>query len=30
MKNGYITKIENKYEIEDPFFKRWIAGRRNL
>jgi len=30
MKNGYITKIENKYEIEDPFFNRWIAGRRNL
>jgi AAA+ ATPase superfamily predicted ATPase len=29
MKNGYITKLEKKYEIDDPFFSRWIAERRN-
>ena len=29
MKNGYITKIENKYEIDDPFYKYWITSRRN-
>ncbi len=30
MNSGYIIKLENKYEIDDPFFSRWIAGRRNL
>lgn len=30
MKNGYITKLENKYEIDDPFFSRWIMERRNF
>jgi len=30
MKNGYITKLENKYEIDDPFFSYWITQRRNL
>ncbi len=29
MKNGYIVKSENKYELDDPFFSRWIIQRRN-
>lgn len=29
MKNGYITRFETKYEIDDPFFSHWITGRRN-
>ncbi len=28
MKNGYIVKTESRYEIDDPFFKRWIVERR--
>jgi len=27
--NGHITKLENKYEIDDPFFRFWITERRN-
>jgi len=30
MLNGYITKLAGKYEIDDPFLRRWIAKRRNL
>ncbi|HLO59609.1 MAG TPA: ATP-binding protein [Bacteroidales bacterium] len=29
IRNGYITKFENRYEIDDPFFTRWIINRRN-
>lgn len=29
MKNGHITKIENRYEIDDPFLRRWIITRRS-
>ena len=29
MKSGYITKFDNKYEIDDPFFSHWIKKRRN-
>ena len=28
LKNGYLVKIKDRYEIDDPFFKRWIYGRR--
>ena len=28
IKSGYIIKSANKYEIDDPFFKRWIVERR--
>ncbi|MCD6355467.1 MAG: ATP-binding protein [Prolixibacteraceae bacterium] len=28
MRNGYIMKIDNKYEIDDPFFREWIINRR--
>ncbi|MEI8049709.1 MAG: ATP-binding protein [Bacteroidota bacterium] len=28
MLNGYITKTENKYGIDDPFFCRWLRQRR--
>lgn len=28
MKTGYVIKDEN-YEVEDPFFKRWILERQN-
>jgi hypothetical protein len=28
MKSGYIIKTQTKYEIDDPFFKRWIVERR--
>ncbi|MBE0647599.1 MAG: ATP-binding protein [Bacteroidales bacterium] len=27
--NGFIQKSETGYEIDDPFFKRWITQRRN-
>ena len=27
MKKGYVIK-DNTYEIEDPFFKRWIVKNR--
>ncbi len=26
---SYITRIDTLYEIDDPFFKRWIIKRRN-
>ncbi|TVQ85732.1 MAG: AAA family ATPase [Bacteroidetes bacterium] len=26
--SGYVTKITNRYEIDDPFFKIWIRQRR--
>jgi hypothetical protein len=26
--NGYIMKTDNRYGIDDPFFKRWIKQRR--
>ncbi len=29
MEIGYIIKSENVYEIDDPFFSRWITQRRN-
>lgn len=28
IKSGYIIKTQTKYEIDDPFFKRWIVERR--
>lgn len=28
LKNGYVVKIKDRYEIDDPFFKRWISVRR--
>jgi hypothetical protein len=28
MENGYINKIENKYEMDDPFFSQWLKDRR--
>ena len=28
MQSGYILKSDNKYEIDDPFFLRWIKQRR--
>jgi len=28
MLSGYITKSDNKYGIDDPFFSRWIKQRR--
>ena len=30
MQNGNIIKSEKEYEIDDPFFKKWIINRRNL
>ena len=30
MQNGNIIKSEQGYEIDDPFFKKWIIERRNL
>ncbi len=29
MNSGYITKNENKHEIDDPFFSLWINQRRD-
>lgn len=29
MNNGYISKSENQYEIDDPFFRLWIKEKRN-
>ena len=26
MKQGYVIKTD-QYEIEDPFFKRWVANK---
>jgi len=26
--SGYVTKVNNRYEIDDPFFKIWITQRR--
>ena len=28
LENGYVAKIKDHYEIDDPFFKRWIYMRR--
>jgi AAA+ ATPase superfamily predicted ATPase len=28
MENGYINKVDNKYEIDDPFFSQWLKQRR--
>ena len=28
MQKGYIVKTEKGYDIDDPFFKRWIVERR--
>ncbi len=28
LKNGYVVKTKNNYEIDDPFFKHWIYQRR--
>ncbi len=28
MMNGFIVKNKNSYEIDDPFFKKWIIERR--
>ena len=28
LRNGYITKNDNRYEIDDPFFSLWIKERR--
>jgi AAA+ ATPase superfamily predicted ATPase len=28
LKNGYVVKIKDDYEIDDPFFKHWILQRR--
>jgi len=28
MKNGFVVKSNNKYVIDNPFFKRWIVYRR--
>jgi len=30
MQTGNVIKSEHGYEIDDPFFKRWIIDRRNL
>ena len=30
MQTGNVIKTEHGYEIDDPFFKKWIIGRRNL
>lgn len=27
-RDGYVTKVNNKYEIDDPFFRMWIRQRR--
>lgn len=29
MRSGYLIKDNNRYEIDDPFFSRWIIDRRN-
>lgn len=29
VQNGFIVKLKNGYEIDDPFFKRWIKERRS-
>lgn len=26
--NGYVTRVKNNYEIDDPFFRMWIRQRR--
>ncbi|MCK9400274.1 MAG: AAA family ATPase [Bacteroidales bacterium] len=28
MENGYINKVDNKYEMDDPFFSQWLKQRR--
>lgn len=28
MQSGFISKLQSGYEIDDPFFKRWIKERR--
>ena len=28
MENGYINKVDNKYEMDDPFFGYWLKQRR--
>jgi uncharacterized protein len=28
MGNGYINKVDNKYEMDDPFFSHWLKIRR--
>jgi hypothetical protein len=28
MGNGYINKVDNKYEMDDPFFSQWLKERR--
>lgn len=30
MQNGNVIKTENGYEVDDPFFRKWIIDRRNL
>ncbi len=27
---GNVLKTENGYEIDDPFFKKWICDRRDV
>ena len=29
LKNGFINKSKDGYEIDDPFFKRWIIQKRD-
>lgn len=29
LRNGYLVKVKEYYEIDDPFFKHWIFRRRN-
>jgi uncharacterized protein len=28
VQSGYVTRVKNKYEIDDPFFRMWIRKRR--
>jgi len=28
MENGYIKKVDNKYEMDDPFFSQWLKEKR--
>jgi uncharacterized protein len=28
MGNGYINKVDSKYELDDPFFSQWLKQRR--
>ncbi len=29
MYQGYINKVNNSYELDDPFFAEWISGKRS-